>query len=195
MKRLLVIVLLLLSYNASHAQESGDDDFSIVLTAGGGLAHYLHAVDIEGDVRKYGAAGHLRLMWHPDHRLRMGVETGWTFFYHYDISEVDTPFGPTSAALTLTAVPVLLVFSMPVHEAVTLYAGTGGYIVRSHATSFDNTVNVTSFSQGWMAAGSWELGKLGGIAIESELTWYGATEFDDAAVILQMQASLPILRW
>ena len=194
---LIAFSLLLQLYGGMHlhAQSPGDDDFAVVLTAGGGYSHYIRPYDVPIDITRSGFAGSARLMWHPDHRLRIGLESGWTAFYHYALKDVETSFGSTDSSLSLSAIPMLVVFSMPLAGSLQLHAGTGGFFVRSHATSFGSTVDVTAFSQGWMAAASWTLTEWEGVRIESEVKWYGATQFDDGVVVFQLQGSVDLLRW
>jgi hypothetical protein len=178
-----------------HAQSAVDEDFAVVLTLGGGYSHYIQPYDLPIAINRSGLTGSARLMWHPDHRLRVGLESGWSAFYHYALEDVETSFGYTDASLSLSAVPLLVIFSMPLTKSLELHAGTGGFLVRSHATSFGNTVDVTAFSQGWMAAASWKLTEWTGVRIESEVKWYGATQFDDGVVIVQLQGSIDLFHW
>lgn len=192
----LILLLALLQFHPTlRAQEKEADSFAIVVTAGTGYSHYLYDVEAPTDIARSGMTANLRLMWHPDHRLRVGIESGWSRMYHYTVDRVETSFGSTDASLSLSAVPLLLVFSMPVLPSLELFAGTGGYFVRSHATSFGSTVDVTAFSQGWMAAAMWTAGEWKGFRFGTEVKWYGATQFDDGVFVVQLQCSADLLRW
>jgi hypothetical protein len=190
----MIIALLQLSAPL-RAQERGEGDFALVVTGGAGYSHYLYDVEAPTDIVRSGVSANLRLMWHPDHRLRVGIESGWSRFYHYSVDAVETSFGTTDVSLSLSAVPLLLVFSMPVLPSLELFAGTGGYFVRSHASSFGSTVDVTAFSQGWMAAAMWTAGEWKGFRFGTEVKWYGATQFDDGVLVVQLQCSADLLRW
>ncbi len=167
----------------------------LVLTLAGGLARYVMPHEAPFEIDRNGAVFSARLLWHPDHRLCMGVESGWTRFYTYDRTAVETDFGVTDASLSLSAIPALAVFSMEIHRNITLYAGAGGYFVRSHATSFGTTVDVTRFSQGWMAAASWDYTLSGHLQIGMEMKWYGATEFGDGVVVAQLHVPVRLTNW
>lgn len=169
--------------------------YAIVATFAGGYARYIMPFDGGIDIDRDGAVLSARLLWYSDHRLRMGVESGWTRFYTYDLTDVETSFGRTDASLSLSAVPLLAVFSMAVGSAVVLYAGAGGYFVRSHATSFGTTVDVTRFSQGWMAAVSYDYTVAPVLRIGAELKWYGATEFGDGVVTMQLRVPITLMTW
>jgi hypothetical protein len=174
---------------------AGEGGFALVATIGGGLSEYVAPYDSPIGIERRGLAFTARICWHPDHRLRVGMESGWTRFYTYDLKDVETSFGRTDASLSLSAVPLLVVFSMPVLGSFTLSGGTGGYLVRSHATSFSKTVDVQRFSQGWMAAIAWGVPLSASIGVGAELKWYGASEFGDGVVAVQLQVPLVLHRW
>ncbi|MDX9757601.1 MAG: hypothetical protein RBU27_00425 [Bacteroidota bacterium] len=201
-----LLVALILAAAAVHGQEHAteprpasapprDTTAALVLSLGGGASRYVMPHDARLDIDREGAAYMFRLCLHTSRRLRAGVESGWTLFYSYELNDVETSFGHTDAGLTLSAIPVLAVFSMPVFGSLTVHAGTGGYFVRSHATSFGETVDVVRFAQGWMAALSWDVGVFRQTRVGAELKWYGATEFDDGVVLLQLRMSFPLLTW
>ncbi len=171
----------------------GPDTFAIVAAISGGYAQYIMPYTPGVEIDRRGQAYSLRLLWYPDHRLRMGLESGWTTLYSYELKNVETSFGETDASLSLSAVPLLAVFSMQIIGPISLSAGVGGYIVRSHAKSFDVTVDITRFSQGWMGAVAWSRILSFGPHIGVELKWYGATEFGDGVLTLQLQAQISIL--
>ncbi len=175
--------------------EGNNGRFAIVVRLGGGISEYLAPYDSPVEIERGGAAFSMRICLHPDHRLHVGFETGWTRFYTYDLKDVETSFGHTDASLSLSAVPLLVVFSMPIVGSLTVSGGGGGYLVRSHASSFGRTVDVSRFSQGWIAALSWDLPLSGSIGIGLELKIYGATEFGDGVVVAQLQLPLILFRW
>lgn len=84
---------------------------------------------------------------------------------------------------------------MPVYASVSLHAGMGVYLVRSHARSFDESVDVSRYSPGWKAAISWDLPLMQSLRFGSKLKWYGACEFGDGVVAVQLQIPLVLHRW
>jgi hypothetical protein len=176
------------------AVTAGPDTFTVMATFAGGYAHYVMPYRPGIDIERKGFAFSLRLLWHPDHRLRLGVESGWTTLYSYELKNVETSFGRTDASLSLNAIPVLVVFSMQVLGPVSLSAGVGGYSVRSHAISFGQTVDVSRFSQGWMGAVTVSRVLPFAPVFGMELKWYGATEFGDGVLTAQLLVHLNLLR-
>jgi hypothetical protein len=165
----------------------------ILLTAGGGYAHYVMPYPATRPIDREGYALSIRLSLHPGRRLRLGLESGWTTFYSYELDDVQTSFGTTDASLSLSAVPLLVVFSMPIIGSLTVHAGSGGYFVRSRARSFGESVDVVRFAQGWVVAASWDAPFFRSLRFGAEVKWYGATEFGDGALLLQLFVSAPLL--
>src|SRR5436190_17104920 len=119
-----VLLLALVLHGAlTVAQQPGTPDTltnrALMLHAGGGLTYYPRPVGtpqhLDTSPKSLGASGMLRLLWLPGHRLRVGIESGWTPVYSYGI---DGP-GPTGE-VKLVAIPLLLVWSMPVTKRLDL---------------------------------------------------------------------------
>ncbi len=127
--------------------------YSLNVFVGGGVSFYLAnpgtPADLKSQVSQTHPIGTLRVMWYPDHLLRVGLETGITNFYSYKIHDT------ISGSVVVQAVPLLLVFSMPITKHISLFAGPGGYFITSKL-DFEGQNQAGTFSLGWMAAGSYE---------------------------------------
>ncbi len=178
--------------------------YAIVLTVGGGLSYYSTHLGVppgleKVDVSRFGVPATLRAMWHPDHRLRMGLETGWTTMYSYR----GVVAGERSQVY-VSAVPVLLVFSMPLAwlsgterslaRRLSLTAGTGAYLVNSRL-DYVGTVMANRWSLGWMAAGSYTQPIGRRFRVATELKWFDATATQDAAFAVQLQLVWRAFSW
>lgn len=168
-----------------------DSTYSLVVYAGGGWGQYIATpgapADLPVDYVKGGVAGTVRLMWAPDHLLRLGIETGWTTMYSYDIKDA------TGGKLTLGAVPLLLVWSMQ-FDRFHVFAGTGYYQLTSHL-DYGTSTNVTTWSLGFMLAGAYEYKLSDNFGLVGELKWMNATEHEDAVLSAQVMLSWRFLRW
>jgi hypothetical protein len=151
--------------------------------------------DVPAALTRDGMVFSVRMALHPEHRLHMGLETGWFQLYSYEISDVETSFGSTDASLSLSAVPLLAVFSMRVFDTFALHGGVGGYMMRSHTVSFGAEADVLRFRQGWMASLSWDQSVASVLAIGLEIKWYGVTEMGEGAMLLQIRAPLRVAAW
>jgi hypothetical protein len=187
-------------FNTCFAQTTVKNDSlvqpkkSLVLQVGGGSSYYLAAVKIKpaalaGSVQRYGPAATIRLMWYPRHRLRLGLETGYTQFYSYGVQN-----GNNSGKLRLQAVPVLLVWSMQVLKRVNVYAGFGSYRLITRL-DYDGQVNSKAWVLGTNIALSYTQPISKKIGIAAEAKWMDAFETKDAAISVQAQLVWKFLQW
>ena len=170
--------------------------YTIVVTAGGGLSYYSTHLRVpvvleQTQVSRFGVPASLRLMWYPDHRLRIGLETGWTTMYNYR-----GQVAGEKAHVYVSAIPVLLVFSMPLAwlsgtdrsftRRLAVTVGTGVYINHSRL-DYAGTVQANTNSLGWMAAGSYThpIGRR--FRVAGELKWFDAVATENAAFTAEIQ--------
>lgn len=181
----------LVNPTALHAASTGDSTYEVVAYIGGGFSQYLLAPggppDIPIDVSKLGMAGTVRVMWHPDHLVRLGIETGWTKFYSYTLQ------AQPSGQLYLSGVPLLVVWSMQVLN-VDLFAGTGYYLLNSNL-DYQGTVNVKTWSLGWMVAASYTHPLSDKLGVAGEVKWMNASEYETANLTAQVQLVWRVFEW
>jgi hypothetical protein len=181
------------------AQHSGDTTdpgkeglYSLNLFAGGGLSFYLAnagtPADLKSRVSKTHPIGTLRIMWYPDHLLKIGLETGITNFYSYKIQD------SISGNVVEQAIPILLVFSMPITKHINIFAGPGVYFVTSKL-DFEGTTQSSTFSLGWMAAGSYEYPINDKLGLAGEIKLFNAFETKDISLSVQIQLRWKIMEW
>ena len=174
-----------------YAGTPGDSTYALVAYVGGGLSQYVLVPggppDIPTDVSKTGLAGTVRLMWQPDHLLRLGIESGWTKLYSYTLEQQPT------GQLFLSAVPLLLVWSMPVF-GVDLFLGSGYYLLNSNL-DYQGTVNVSTWSLGWMAAASYTHPLSDQLGVAGEIKWMNASEHESANLTVQAQLVWRLFEW
>lgn len=177
--------------------------YAVVLTVGGGLSCYSAPLRVppgleQVAVSRFGVPATFRAMWHPDHRLRLGLETGWTTMYSYR--------GLTSgerAQVYVSAVPVLVVFSMPLAwlstergfaQRLTISGGTGVFLINSRL-DYTGTVISNRPSLGWMLAGSYTQPITRRFRLAAELKWLDAVATEDAAFSVQLQFIWRAFSW
>ena len=178
--------------------------YHIMVTAGSGLSYYSTHLNVpasleQTQVSRFGVPATLRVMWQPDRRLRVGLETGWTTMYSYR-GQVATE--PTHVYVSV--VPILIVFSMPltwlkggkesIARRLAITAGTGSYINYSRL-DHAGTVLAKSNSLGWMVAGSYTrpIGRKFWVA--GELKWYDAVSVENAAFLAEIQLVWRAFSW
>ena len=178
--------------------------YALVLSVGGGLSYYSTHLGVpasleQTSVSRFGVPLTLRAMWFPDHRLRIGLESGWTTMYSYKGS-----VGNDRANVYVSAVPILLVFSMPlawlsgtnrsVMRRMSVTGGPGYYLIRSRL-DYLGTVQTTSNSLGWAIAGAYTQPLGPKVRLAFELKWYDAVAAENAAFAAQIQLNWRAFSW
>ena len=170
--------------------------YTLVFSVGSGLSYYSTHLGVpaaleQTHVSRFGVPATLRAMWYPDHRLRVGLETGWTTMYSYR-----GLVGNETAHMYVSVVPVLLLFSMPlawlsgtdrsIARRLSITAGTGIYINHSRL-DYVGTVMANTNSLGWMAAASYTYPVSRRFRVAGELKWYDAVAAENAAFTAEVQ--------
>jgi len=178
--------------------------YTLVITAGGGLSYYATHLGVPSPleqlrVSRFGMPATLRVMWHPDHRLRIGLETGWVPMYSYRGVAAGK-----SARVNVDAIPILLVFSMPLAwlsgterslaRRLSISGGTGAYLVQSRLR-YAGTVAESQTSLGWMVAGAYTQPVGRYVRVAAELKWLNATTTEDGVVTAQLQLVWRAFSW
>ena len=189
-------VTLLFTATAAHAQESTGQrgQYAFVAYLGGGMGYYAtHAgtpTAVNPTTNKWGFNGTIRVLWHPDHLLRVGLETGHMTFYSYKFSDSAGVQGKTS----VTGVPLLLVASMPVTSRLNVFFGTGFYNLTTNL-DYRGKTTANKLSVGWMLATSYIQPVSKDLGIGLELKWADAAQTVDASIVGQLQLVWKFLKW
>ena len=187
-----VVLMAMMSINKSHAQSNVKTDTlvkrrqSLVLQIGGGLSSYvapitIKPIELPGSIKRNSLSATVRLMWYPNYRLRLGIESGFINFYSYRIKNGNIP-----GKVNLNAIPLLVVWSMQVVRRVNVYAGFGTYFLTTHL-DYRGKVDSKAFVLGSNIALSYTQPISGRLGIAAEAKWMNAFETKDYAVGLQVQ--------
>lgn len=178
--------------------------YSVVLSVGGGLSYYSTHLGVpaalsDEQVSRFGVPLTIRALWVPDHRLRLGLESGWTTMYSYR-GRVDN----TEGRVYVSAIPALIVFQMPlawlsgnersIARRLSVTGGTGAYLIHSRL-DFAGTVQTNTVSLGWMTAASYTQPLGPRFRLSGELKWYDAVASENAAFAAQLQLNYRLVRW
>jgi hypothetical protein len=196
----LFLLFLFFSFGA-FAQEPGFSsqpqkraEYGWVLYLSGGAGYYVSNSGVpnhlETKVSNLSHLANLRIMWHPDHLLKVGLETGHMTFYSYKFKDTAGVEGSTK----LQAIPVLIEWSMAVTKRLNLFAGSGVYFLRTNLDYQGRTVS-PKLSIGWMAAGSYIHPLSSTVGLGAEVKWMEAAETTNGIVSLQLQLVWKFLTW
>jgi hypothetical protein len=128
----------------------------IKLILGGGYGHYFNTFTnvLDEDVKVNRPSFSVRLVWQPEHKLRLGIESGLTYMYSTTRIQVDGNAEKLTA--NLKVIPIFLSLSMAVIKRFELNFGTGWtsmvYTIRINKSD-KNKVTGSSFSMSNFSAG------------------------------------------
>jgi len=167
-------------------------NYSLYLYAGGGVSRYVTSFPATPGIESRGLIkpiGCFRIMWQTDHRLALGIETGFITWYSYDAKH-DTVTGK----LKLTSIPLLITWSMPIAKQFKVFAGFGSYIMTTHLDG-QSEVSSKTLSIGWSLAGCYLQPLTKDLSLAYELKLYNAHETRDGLVSLQVHLAWKFLQW
>jgi hypothetical protein len=108
------------------------------LAVGIGWAHYINSLEIGKDNATINSAGlSLKFFWEPEHRLSLGLESGFYRLYKVK-SKTDTDL---QGQATMSAMPLLLVVRMRIIDHFYLSAGGGLAVMFNKVTGINDKVN------------------------------------------------------
>src|ERR1700694_2221288 len=129
-------------------------DYALVVYVSGGGGYFLSNAGapayLQPQVNRFNKVGTVRILWHPDHLLKAGLETGYITFYQYTLKDS----AGNQGKIAMNAVPILLEWSMSVTKHFNIFAGSGAYILDTRL-DYNGKTHTKKFSVGWMAAASY----------------------------------------
>ena len=113
------------------------------LALGVGWAHYINTLEIGKDNATINSAGlSLKFFWEPEHRLSLGLESG--FYRLYKVKS--KTYTDLQGQASMSAIPLLLVVRMRIIDYFYLSAGAGLAVMFNKVTGIDNKVYSNSLS-------------------------------------------------
>ncbi len=165
----------------------------LVLTMGGGASTYLGIPGtpdhLRSDVSKTGSAFSARLMWYPEHLIRVGMESGLVDLYSYRIQD-----NGNTGSVSLRVIPLLLQWSMRIGSRVQAFAGWGTY--RSISTlNYLGRSRSASYAQGYSAALSYSIPISDRFDAALEAKWMNTFVTRHHVLALQCRIDLKLAEW
>jgi hypothetical protein len=175
-----------------NVQQKGK--YAFILYAGGGWFSYVGTIGSPGiasntSVVRSHPIGMFRIMWHPDHRLRIGIESGYTDFYTYTVQN-----GSSSGKVNLTGIPILLVGSMALTKRLNVFAGIGSYLLTTNL-NYKGSTRSKSLSLGINASVNYIQPVSPKLGIGAELKWTDVTQTKDYGMSAQVMLVWKFFEW
>ena len=198
-KNIVFAFLMLLFCNRIFAEDTLSSDenkerlYSLRFEVAYGASYYSTSANVplhlETHISKLKQIATARISWKTDHRLSVSLESGYYKIYSFTMK------GPNAeGSISITSIPLLLEFSMPVMKNFHLRAGAGSYF---QTTDLDYLGKVKSHvvNLGWMAGGSYILYSDKKSAGGVEVKWLDAAEAEHASVALQLFLRYNLVQW
>lgn len=193
LRALIIVGIVFMSFPVWRASaQAKDTTYKIAVECGGGYG--LSKDSMSQSVSRYGYSGMLRIMWKPDHLLRVGLETGWLRIASINNEEVKNEFGTVKLNATLTAIPVMTVFEMALWR-LNLYTGLGYYYVMSTIGAEDEELTNTKWNIGFYLALAYKYPLSEKINLCSELKWCSIGELGKTILLAQVFVSYNLFEW
>lgn len=196
--QLILLILLMTCSHASYGQGL-EKSRSIRLELGGGLGHYFNTFTnvLDEDVINNRPSFSGKLLWQPEYRLSLGIESGYYFLY--STTRIQTDIGTEKLTSRLKVVPIFLSLSMRLVNHLNINFGTGLadmiYTLNAAKTKSEKVVG-TTYSMSNYTTGftySYQLGKK--ISLGAEFKYLYLRKTDDSHVSLLINISYNILKW
>ena len=150
-----------------------------------GMPAYLYP-----EANRFNPIGTVRILWFPDHLIKVGLESGKIDFYSYRLKDS----AGTPGNISLSAIPLILVWSMSVTRHFNIFAGSGAYLLTTRLDYKQRSV-ARKLSVGWMAAASYIVPLSADTGIGAEAKWLYAAETSNGSLCLQLQFVWKFLKW
>jgi hypothetical protein len=191
MNRILMISILQLILVVTH---SFPQTYYLNINAGAGYARYITDMNQSG-LNQNGIISHIRIMWEPEHLLRIGLESGYNSLYTYEESVTDTEFGSTDARSSLISIPLFLVISMEIIPSLNLTTGFGPSFLKTSFEAFGYQNESTQISTSYYVASSYSYPLNEKFSLGGEIRWYRIQKIEDGTLSLQLMFQYRLFSW
>jgi hypothetical protein len=199
--KIIVLLSAFLWSMCAYAQQGGftsepvkRGDYSLVVYVSGGLGHYpAYSKDLaylDPQIKNVNPVSTIRIMWHPDHLVKVGLETGYMTFLNYTLKDSAGQKGK----VLLNATPFLVEWTMALSKRINVFAGSGVYFLTTNL-DYKGKTKSNKISVGWMAAASSILPLTKNTGLGAEVKWLDAAESRDGTICLQLQWVWRFLKW
>jgi hypothetical protein len=131
----IIITFFTLSYFSHSNPGVQDTTFKLIIELSTGYTACIDSTIFDGGINP-----NLRLMWEPDRKLNIGIETSYMLIEKHSIEEKKYDDGKTSFDVSLKAIPLLLIFNMEILKT-DFYTGIGASYVWTELDAFNVDVN------------------------------------------------------
>ena len=172
--------------------QPGSPTYKFLVEGGGGYG--LSKDSMSQAVARQGLAGTLRILWKPEHRLAVGIETGYLEIASLSDEVIRNEFGTSKLRASLKAIPVMAVFDMDVWN-LHVYTGLGYYHVHSTVAVGDEEVTSALWNVGFYLSAAYKYPLADDVALCGELKWCSIGELGKTILLAQVFISYRLFEW
>ena len=145
-KQIILLLFILFLFPAVYAGKKDSTKVSLnhySLTIGAGWTHYINSLEIGKDNASIDFAGvSLKFFWEPEHRLSLGLESG--FYRLYKVKS--KTYTDVTGQASMSVIPLLLTVRMRIVDHFYLSAGAGLAAMFNKVTGIDQEITSTVWS-------------------------------------------------
>lgn len=197
MVKKIITVLFFMTLNSAYSQ-SADTLYSFSMDLGGSYTNYITTLNFQ-KLNKNGFGGTLRIMWHPEHLLSLGVESGYLYLYWIRSTIQSEEFGSSSLKASMISIPVLFVTSMVIFPEslpnMEVNGGGGMYFMFNNVQLYGDKINSSVFSLGYHAGISYLQPLSDDISVGAEIKYYYISKLQDAVISAKLLFSYNIVSY
>lgn len=180
-----ILIFTFMAISCKCFGQTTDTTYKVNAVFGLGYSYFISSLAELDGFNPHSFNATARIMWQPEHLLRVGIESGYLSFYSYKQSGFTSEYGTTDVKSSLSAIPIILIFSMELFKEFEVSTGGGVYFLFSEIDSYDNKVSSSIFSNGYYSSLSYYYPLNREIRIGGELKYYYISKIEDADLSFQ----------
>lgn len=193
--KILFTALISIAISSDCFAQEADTTYKVNVIVGLGYSYFITSLAELDGLNPHSFNATAKIMWQPEHLLRVGIESGYLSFYSYRQTGFKSDYGTTDVKSSLSAVPIILVFAMELFDNLEVSSGVGIYFLLSEIDSYNNKVSSSVFSNGYYTSLSYFLPMNHDISIGGELKYYYLSKIEDADLSLQLTLKYSFLEY
>jgi hypothetical protein len=138
-------------------------------------------------------------MWHPEHLLSLGIESGYTYLYSVKSSINSVEFGYSEIKASMISVPLMMVSSMRIFPLTLpdfeVHGGGGVYWLFNNGELYGRNISSSIFSFGYNLGATYLVPLSQAFSIGAEVKYYYISKLQDSDIGLKILFSYDFLSW
>ncbi|MBK7629431.1 MAG: hypothetical protein IPJ23_01680 [Ignavibacteriales bacterium] len=192
------IIALIFFGGLSVFSQSKDTLYSLSVDIGGGYLRYITSLEFES-LDQNGFSGSVRIIWHPEHLLSLGLETGYMYLYSINPKVNTVEFGASEAKASMVSVPIFAIFSMIIFPEslpnLEVKFGPGVFLLYNRGEVFNEKIKNSLISIGMTTGVTYMHPLSEDISIGGELKYQNISKMQDSDFAIQIMFSYKFLHW